>query len=52
MKKLSISEKLILVLSVYVVVELYISSIYQFSQSTVVLLERIDFGICLIFLTD
>jgi len=35
-----------------VVVELYISSIYQFSQSTVVLLERIDFGICLIFLTD
>ena len=52
MKKLSLSEKLILVLSIYVVVELYISSIYQFSQSTFVLLERIDFGICLIFLTD
>ena len=52
MKKLSISEKLILVLSVYVVVELYISSIYQFSQSTFVLLERIDFGICIIFLID
>ena len=52
MKKLSISEKLILVLSIYVVVELYISSIYQFSQSTFVLLERIDFGICIIFLID
>ena len=34
------------------VVELYISSIYQFSQSTFVLLERIDFGICIIFLID
>ena len=34
------------------VVELYISSIYQFSQSTIHLLERIDFGICLIFLSE
>jgi voltage-gated potassium channel len=35
-----------------VVVELYISSIYQFSQSTTLLLQRIDFGICLIFLSE
>ena len=52
MKHLSLSEKLILVLSIYVVLELYISSIYQFSKPTLVLFERIDFAICLIFLTD
>ena len=32
--------------------KLYISSIYQFSKPTLVLFERIDFDICLIFLTD
>jgi len=52
LKNLSLSEKVILVLSIYVVLELYISSIYQFSKPTLVLFERIDFGICLIFLID
>ena len=52
MKKLTLIEKLILVLSIYVIGELYISTIYQFSSSTRILLDRIDFVICLIFLTD
>jgi len=52
LKKLSIYEKLILLLSIYVVGELYVSSIFHFSQTTTILLEKIDFGICIIFLSD
>ena len=52
MKKLTLYEKLIFILSIYVIGELYISTIYRFSSSTRILLDRIDFVICLIFITD
>lgn len=45
-------EKLILVLSIYVIVELYISIIIDYSNNVLFITESIDFIICLIFLSN
>ena len=45
-------EYFLLFLSVYVVIELYISSLMEYSNQTRSILEIIDFGICVIFLSD
>jgi voltage-gated potassium channel len=52
MKNLSIWEKVLFFLSIYVVIELYVSSIYAFSTQTKFLLSVIDTMICVLFLMD
>lgn len=50
--KIPFFQKLLLFLSVYVVIELYISSIIHYSSTVSVILEWIDFVICIFFLYD
>jgi len=45
-------EYFLLFLSVYVVIELYVSSLMEYGNETRQVLEIVDFGICVIFLTD
>jgi len=50
--KLTYSQCLILVLSIYVLAALFIQKAFVLSPETNVLLDRIDFAICLIFIYD
>jgi voltage-gated potassium channel len=52
MKKLSIWENVLFFLSIYVVIELYVSSIYAFSAQTKFILSVVDTMICVLFLID
>lgn len=45
-------QKLLLFLSIYVVIELYISSTIDYTPEVKLILERIDFVICLLFLYE
>ena len=45
-------DKLLLWLSAYVVVELYLSTILDYSAEAKVITEWVDFGICMVFLYD
>ncbi|MFY0626449.1 MAG: ion transporter [Reichenbachiella sp.] len=45
-------ETLLLVLSIYVVIELYISTVLNYPANVQQILEWIDFGICMLFLYD
>ena len=50
--KLTYLQCLILVLSIYVLAALFIQRVFVLSPETNVLLDRIDFVICLIFIYD
>lgn len=50
MKKLSFFDKLLFILSIYVVIELYISSIVDYSNSLKTALLVIDTIICILFI--
>jgi voltage-gated potassium channel len=50
--KLTYSQCLILVLSIYVLAALFIQRAFVLSPETNVLLDRIDFAICLVFIYD
>lgn len=50
--KQSVFQSLLLVLSIYVVIELYVSTVVQFTPDIQEILAWIDFGICLLFLYD
>jgi len=52
MKKLSLWQSILFFLSVYVVIELYISSLVTYSPQTKELLLHIDTAICVFFLAD
>lgn len=52
MKRLTTFEKLIVILSIYVIVELYISSVITYSPTVSIWTQRIDFIICILFLYD
>jgi len=52
MKKLSTFEKLIVILSIYVIFELYIGSVITYSPTVSIWTQRIDFVICILFLYD
>ena len=43
-------EKLILILSIYTIIELYISTVFELNKNLLVKLSIIDFLICIIFL--
>lgn len=45
-------ETLLLILSIYVVIELYVGSIVDYTPDVQFILEWIDFGICMLFLYD
>ncbi|MGL1887921.1 MAG: ion transporter [Reichenbachiella sp.] len=45
-------QTLLLILSIYVVIELYVSSVIDYPHNIALILERIDFVICLLFLYD
>ncbi len=45
-------QNFLLILSLYVVVELYVSTLVSYSEQTKNTLQRIDFAICMIFLGD
>jgi len=45
-------ETLLLILSIYVVIELYVGTIVTYTPRTQNILEGIDFGICALFLYD
>ncbi|MEQ9285845.1 MAG: ion transporter [Cyclobacteriaceae bacterium] len=49
---ISTFQKILLWLSIYVVVELYISSIVTYPDELKDILETVDFGICMLFLYD
>jgi voltage-gated potassium channel len=49
---LTFFQVLILVLSIYVLVTLFIQAALPLSSETILLIERIDFVICLIFISD
>ncbi|WP_109832933.1 ion transporter [Reichenbachiella versicolor] len=52
-KKFTFSfETLLLVLSIYVVIELYVGTIIKYTPEVQEILNWIDFGICLLFLYD
>ena len=51
-KALSRVDWLVFVLSIYVVVELYVSNIIEYSSEARVATEVIDFAICLVFIGD
>lgn len=50
--KIPFFQKLLLFLSIYVVIELYVSSTVDYSPGVQIILERIDFVICLLFLYE
>jgi len=50
--KIPFFQKLLLFLSIYVVIELYISSTIDYSPTVALILERIDFVICILFLYE
>jgi voltage-gated potassium channel len=52
MKKISFLNLLILVLSIYVLVALFIDTIFKIDEETSQLLQLIDFAICMVFLLD
>ncbi|MDB6003044.1 MAG: ion transporter, partial [Prosthecobacter sp.] len=41
-----------LILSVYVLIALFMQSVFHLQEETVALLDRVDFYVCLVFLTD
>jgi voltage-gated potassium channel len=49
---LTFFQFLILVLSIYVLAALFIQAAFQLSPETTLLIERIDFVICLVFISD
>ena len=53
-KSLSISrfQMLLLILSIYVVIELYVSTVVDYPSDLKTILSWIDFGICMLFLYD
>ena len=52
MKTLSKLDQINLILSIYVIIELYVSTLISYSHSTKLWIYRIDFIICLLFLYD
>ena len=50
--KISVFQTILLWLSIYVVIELYISSVVTYPPWLKEILEAIDFGICMLFLYD
>lgn len=50
--RISVFQQILLWLSIYVVVELYVSSIVTYPDELKKLLEAIDFGICMLFLYE
>jgi len=52
MRKLSRFDKLIVALSIYVIVELYISSVITYPPTISTWTQRIDFVVCILFLYD
>ena len=49
---LSFFDKLIVLLSIYTIIELYLNSILSYSESLQYYTNRVDFAICLLFLYD
>ncbi len=52
MTQITKNDKIILVLSIYVIIELYIHSIVEYSQTYLYVTETVDFIICLYFIYD
>lgn len=52
MKQLSLFEKILFVLSLYVIIELYIGSIITYSENLAFWLNVVDTLICVVFLVD
>ena len=52
MKSLSKLDRINLLLSVYVLIELYVSTLVSYSETTKLWVNRVDFIICLLFLYD
>ncbi|MFY0650781.1 MAG: ion transporter [Cyclobacteriaceae bacterium] len=50
--EISTFQKILLWLSIYVVIELYVSSIVNYPDELKEILETVDFGICMLFLYD
>jgi voltage-gated potassium channel len=50
--EIPVFQKILLWLSIYVVIELYISSIVTYPDELKDILETVDFGICMLFLYD
>ena len=50
--EISTFQKILLWLSIYVVIELYVSSIITYPDELKEILETVDFGICMLFLYD
>ena len=50
--EISTFQKILLWLSIYVVIELYVSSIVNYPDELKDILETVDFGICILFLFD
>ncbi len=51
-KQLSLFEKVLFILSIYVIIELYISSVVDYSENLQFWLNMIDSAICFVFLYD